>query len=1497
MQVNGSFVEEGRAAYAEDGDVRYFCDANGVSKDDFLHKRHQVTNIELFLYDTSSLHPVAFFPGLKSLQVSCCELVEIDYLQGLTGLEQLWLNENNITHISGLDTLTQLKDLYLYTNQIKKIEGLDSLKNLEVLWLMENSITKIEGLEKLTNLKTLNLGSNLIESIGTRLDPNTALTDLNLAANRLGSFRDIPPLDRLPKLQALCFVDPHFGENPLCQLCNYQTYTLYHLNRLTMLDKMKITDEQRHLAEATFVKKKMYYNMRIKTLKRNTNNLLKKAAQFKGSKVGEIKTGVAALMKTIKALEREREEPKYLDEAGLNGVAGAVPAAEIASSTALVQSHLSSKMKLIEDIEVRFEEMTKMILSISQHSISRMMIELQTGGNIRLEEGRPTDVWFKSCVDLFKSRFFPSDYIQYGLKDVKVVKVTRIHNRNLRNRFEEHLQDIVDLSDPAYKRSLEYLFFGEDPELPGDLLKALEDGLRCASDYERLGKDAGIPLTNSASICDQARVQDLVAQGLIGPNAATISGEALTGRLLITKVFLGKCVQEKGESRPSDAPLVSRRKDAGRIRRSDYSAQTTSVYRAKAGDPKQRVWFCFEKALALPEYLLEYVYVPSVPPSRITGVHLPQDVEELHQVIGKLLPTRSEVDAVDIRSLAYDFLGFMQYCNSVANTDQDASQATKFPFLRKERRLPDLTDDVLRRVCPNQDPGKTLYLNLIGVGLKKMDSLSLLTSIRVLSLSFNELSKIDAIQDMPMLTRLDLSYNQIRRLEGLRGLPSLLKLELDNNQLHRWEDINLIKRNLTSLQDLSLSTNPLCEAKHYRHTVLRRLTSLDHLDGIAATPEDKEAASDTLTSMTNRLILEHGQVGPLLAWSTPLTPFHCKAKRLDENGAWYGPVEHATGTPAMSLIAATDAGYNLEGDRFDSILGQILELSLVDKGIRKIQNLNKLKKLRKLNLGDNEISKIEGLEFCGKIEELNIENNQIIKIECLDNLLHLRKLDIGKNKISSFEGLERLPHLSQLSVEDNEVTSLAGLSKLQNLLELYVGNNRLADVKEVNHLRAVPRLIILDMSGNPLCKDKEYRLYSIYHLKKLKVLDGVSIDGHESAKAKETFTGKMTPELLLEKVGPTVDWGAIVELSLSSCGIKELSLLEGFTGLLHLKLDHNLLPSISGLQCLSTLISLNASFNRLHHDHDLGHVGQVLAYCPRLEHLDLEANNLPSIGGLQLRNGKLQRLNLRNNEITKVDGLDALPSLTELHLDKNKLRLVDYFPDFCSRTLRVLTITDNMLKTLEGLRTLSSLQTMHLTSNRISDITELDRFDCMEQLREISISGNAVGRKNGFRFTLLSKLPSLVLVDGKDVTPEEKERARHYFSPEYQQYGMAGIPPNVVTAPQTLTLVSYGSGGLGQQPAQMGKGGAGAMNMKFAALEAMGGQGAAVPVEPSTGQKVIARMRQQTFNPAGTGQPSRLAGQGGGAKGRKAPTQPGVRSQFASPRPPSGSVNTRLPRM
>lgn len=53
-----------------------------------------------------------------------------------------------------------------------------------------------------------------------------------------------------------------------------------------------------------------------------------------------------------------------------------------------------------------------------------------------------------------------------------------MHNRWLRNCFDKRLSQSVDTSDAAYKRSLEYLFLGQHPALPGEMERAVEHGFK-----------------------------------------------------------------------------------------------------------------------------------------------------------------------------------------------------------------------------------------------------------------------------------------------------------------------------------------------------------------------------------------------------------------------------------------------------------------------------------------------------------------------------------------------------------------------------------------------------------------------------------------------------------------------------------------------------------------------------------------------------------------------------------------------------------------------------------------------------------------------------------------------------------------------------------------------------------------------------------------------------------------------------------------------------------
>jgi Leucine-rich repeat (LRR) protein len=97
--------------------------------------------------------------------------------------------------------------LFLSSNKITKIRGLETLVNLKELYLDENRIERIENLNKIKTLSSLNLAGNKIEFIGSTLDGLPNLTNLNLASNHIGNFKEILNLDRLSSLQTVTFSD------------------------------------------------------------------------------------------------------------------------------------------------------------------------------------------------------------------------------------------------------------------------------------------------------------------------------------------------------------------------------------------------------------------------------------------------------------------------------------------------------------------------------------------------------------------------------------------------------------------------------------------------------------------------------------------------------------------------------------------------------------------------------------------------------------------------------------------------------------------------------------------------------------------------------------------------------------------------------------------------------------------------------------------------------------------------------------------------------------------------------------------------------------------------------------------------------------------------------------------------------------------------------------------------------------------------------------------
>jgi protein phosphatase 1 regulatory subunit 7 len=116
---------------------------------------------------------------------------QIENLEPLINLQQLWLGRNKIETISGLSTLTQLQRLSLQSNRIRQIQGLDNLLHLRELYLSHNGLSEIgPGLAALCFLRVLDLSYNTIARID-HLRHMRLLEELWINNNQISNYDDL----------------------------------------------------------------------------------------------------------------------------------------------------------------------------------------------------------------------------------------------------------------------------------------------------------------------------------------------------------------------------------------------------------------------------------------------------------------------------------------------------------------------------------------------------------------------------------------------------------------------------------------------------------------------------------------------------------------------------------------------------------------------------------------------------------------------------------------------------------------------------------------------------------------------------------------------------------------------------------------------------------------------------------------------------------------------------------------------------------------------------------------------------------------------------------------------------------------------------------------------------------------------------------------------------------------------------------------------------------
>uniref|UniRef100_A0A673J9S6 Leucine rich repeat containing 9 n=1 Tax=Sinocyclocheilus rhinocerous TaxID=307959 RepID=A0A673J9S6_9TELE len=892
---------------------------------------------------------LSLFPRLSSLTIIGQSISSIHGLEYCPLLKELWVVECKLNEICGLHNCVHLRKLFLYDNNIQQITNLEMLVDLHILWLNKNQISDIQGLNSLVSLKELNLADNAIETLGHSLDPNINLQNLNLSGNKISSFKDLTHLAQLPRLRHLSLKDPQSIPNPLCLLYNYYIHVLYHMPHLQRLDTYDISSKHlKDTAESTVLKKMMYYTMRERCALRQFDDLKAKLRQQRRDQIQLPEERIRVLTHVFRNMECELSHVQS---------AGKGDPEDLTSDLHNDHSHeqrLQHKLNALKDRLKFWKRHLEEVEACHQHNVALasdrrditvhfLLLELETVGSIRFEEGNTGEPWFTSCYDLLLSRFCAWDYKPHHVTGIKINRIIRIHNRALRQRFQDKVHSLLCRQEPSpysqnYKRCMEYLFYVPDPEHScerDEILQILENGFKTANAYKALGRERAVHLSNSVSVSDRLRMTFMQKKSCSTSGSSPVDRLPFRhGQLIISKVFLGRSAAAK-EGLLIDCdhyPKANSVYLSTCSKEQKHTAQTAPDLLGPSSLPdscdcrqQQKLWYMFDHEMVLPEYLVDFEYV-----TKDTSQPSPDFPSSFHT---------SPADAPSV---------------SLAELDLDEEALKMEPILKPHPKLLSLDEKSILTVARANVLSQITVLNLHGNSLNKLLEISRLTALKHLTLSFNEFTHLDDISHMPNLEYLDVSFNHISSLEGLRGLGRLIELDLRWNQLTRIrDDMNILRKRTPALLRLDTRHNPWHRNECVRMVVLGRLKTLTHLDDVLVMEEEAGAAIQVAAqSRINQASL--------------MTHSRTDSER----------------PRSLSLLSSAHLLTQISPSPWKH--SQELELGLIHSP------LCNFFVFLSLNMNFNHISSLEGLRGLGRLIELDLRWNQLTRIRDDMNILRKR---------------------------------------------------------------------------------------------------------------------------------------------------------------------------------------------------------------------------------------------------------------------------------------------------------------------------------------------------------------------------------------------------------------------------------------------------------------------------------------------------------------------------
>ena len=159
-----------------------------------------------------------------------------------------------------------------------------------------------------------------------------------------------------------------------------------------------------------------------------------------------------------------------------------------------------------------------------------------------------------------------------------------------------------------------------------------------------------------------------------------------------------------------------------------------------------------------------------------------------------------------------------------------------------------------------------------------------------------------------------------------------------------------------------------------------------------------------------------------------------------------------------------------------------------------------------------------------------------------------------------------------------------------------------------------------------------------------------------------------------------------------------------------------------------------------------------------LKVLNLDNNGLTSLDGLQALS-KLQILSASGNALQSCSGINQLSQLRVLDVSKNDIEYLTELKDL--RSLEILKLAENKVTSLESTEHLESLTLLDISDNHICILEDFCLLAELTKLREIKMEGNPCCLAMNSRLHVVKILTQLSILDKAKVSGEEKVEAQN----------------------------------------------------------------------------------------------------------------------------------------